>query len=50
MEEENIKSNKGGGEDVSFRRKRSEITRAQRTWKSCASLNHEWGGLLDFLP
>lgn len=43
MEEENIKRNKGTGEGVSFRRKRSGITRVQRTWKSYASLNHEWG-------
>lgn len=33
MEEENMKSNKGRGEDVSFRRKGSGIARAQGTWK-----------------
>lgn len=34
MKEENIKSNKGRGEDVNLRRKRSSIARAQVTRKS----------------
>lgn len=34
MKEENIKSNKGTGEDMSFRRKRNGISKAQMTWKS----------------
>lgn len=49
MKEENIKSNKGRGEDVSFRKK-SRLARAQVTWKSWVALNQELGILLDFLP